>query len=236
MRTILSIASLFVAYFAHAQYYTSSANNVRFVNRPNGFITQLPPAPPALVGSYYLYSDWTIGDVFLKDSTSLRGLSLRLDVKHNNIEINHAGEIKILPVAKCLVVLVKKNDGTTEEFVNADLFVQRYGNTQGLLRSVVAGDVALFAKTNAETISANYNAALDVGKRDNEIVLNTIYYFAKGNKLIPASENKKKFKAIMADEFPSTPWNEIKVFNLRKPSHLIELTSLLAGQRKEKGL
>jgi ATP:corrinoid adenosyltransferase len=99
---------------------------------------------------------------------------------------------------------------------------------------LVEGEVSLLKKTDAEIHSHNYNVALSVGRKDNEINQKVQYYYLRDDKvvhLLPRAKDKFKliFKGHQEEIAHFMKLNDVK---LEKEHHLEALfehyNSLLA--------
>lgn len=218
--------AMFVSISASAQYFTTSHNATHFQNRPSGFITQLPPAPPETNGDGYWYDEMITGDIYMKDSTALKDLPLRIDMLSQRIEINHGGQIKILPFNSVLSVSLRKPVGT-ELLINPAGLKSKDKSLTGLCQ-VVAGEKVVLLKTlKAEVVKANYNVALDVGRRDNEIVLVPVYYLYDGKNLMQVGEGRGKFKKEFMKNFGEQYEEALLDVNPKKEEDLVMLVQEL---------
>jgi hypothetical protein len=231
MKNIFIIPLLFSVVNSFGQYYTSSHSSIHFQNRSYGFITELPMAPPGLKGDFCIYNEWNKAEIYMKDSTVLREVNVRLDVKDQRLEIEHNHEVKLLPFRNVLAVSLHKANGIKEEYINTNAFKGKDGQN-GLVRLMYEGEVMLLCEIKPEVISADYNAALDVGRKDNEVVLKKKYFIVKDKSWIEVGKNNSRFRSEMIRIFGTEIETYIKNTNTRKEESILELVKELNGHFK----
>lgn len=208
---------------------TFSQNNTQTTAR--GFITSLPPAAARLDGSFFLYDEWSRANIVLNDSTTIADVNVKIDVKDEIIEIEYNKEIKILPVSRLLSLSLVRKNGETEEFANGSTFGKIAENLYAgqLLQVIVEGSVMLLSKTQSEIIRAtnNPNPMLDVGKKNDEIVLKKKYVIVSRDKFIETGTNKSKFKEGMIKMFGEEVEPLLGKVNLKKEDELVALVEKL---------
>ena len=163
---------------------------------PSGFITQLPLAPPQTEGDYYLENAWLRGNVLLRDSSLLEAIYFKYNLKENNFEIRTESEVKVLPGfrAKSFEWIGNQNprDGL---YINAADYDCSGTKLNSFLKVTNTGDYVIVKRGELKIIPSNYNAALNIGERNDRIVKDEAYYLLHGNKLMRVDSNKKKFTA-----------------------------------------
>ena len=113
------------------------------------------------------------------------------------IKVSNGVRVLTLEKVKSLVWI----DSITQRphyFVNARDFPDETNELSGLLEVLVDGTIALFKHQTAHIKKADYNAALNVGSRDDKIVHKTNYYFLLNNQF-----NIIKGKKLLAKKIPS---------------------------------
>ena len=117
MKNVLFLLLTVTSLSCFGQYNSQHQTNIVFQKAPRGFMSSLPPAEPGTIGSYFLYEEYSPADIYLKDSTKLEDIQVRLDLKSNMIEVQFNDGIKILPVSKVISMTLKR-PGASEEYLN----------------------------------------------------------------------------------------------------------------------
>jgi hypothetical protein len=200
---------------ANAQVKVSPHSKMMFQKSSFGFISQLPPAPPRTLGSSYYADDWYTTDLFLKGETKLEGVKVKLDLISHNLEILHEGAVKVLPGNLVLSFQWITSTGNQEAFVRANYVTTEGLKLVGFLRLITDTEpFKLVEYHSTETLSANYNAALDVGSKDHQILRKTRSIIVKENLLLELKGGKKKCVSDFKEIFQTDVSEIIKEFNI----------------------
>lgn len=174
------------------------------VNNQFGYLTQVPPKPPDVVGSVYLNEGWKKATLNLRKSTlgvaKLVDIDMKLDLKTNTLELLTDKDIKVLGGSNVESFAWMNDPRSTEvKYINCDKFSFDGTKLHGFGRVVAEGNkLSLIEHQYLEFIKADYNVALDVGSKDHKFVKRDKLYFLKDNQLIPAS--KRSLQAVMVDK------------------------------------
>ncbi len=172
-----------------------------------------------LKGTNYLYKDWVLADiVFSEDGSVMKDQLTKLDIKNNLLEIKDNDQVKVFNANQVYSVVLKLNADTfiTKKAINVE-------NPDGFLKILYNTNSSLLCHYSTKIKRANYNVALDVGDRDDEIVLHKTYYaFMKGNLIKLENTRRKLLKQFQSDEKIITFINENKI-NPKKEEDIIEL-------------
>ncbi len=193
-----------------------------------GFVSELPPAPPGTLGSSYYSEEWQTADVFLKGETKLENIKMKLDLSRQSFEVFHEGSIKLLPGDRVLSFHWMNSKGEQEAFVRADHITAEGLKITGFLKLITDTEpFRLVEYFTTETLSANYNAALDVGSKDNQIVKKSRLFIAKDKLMLEVKGGKKKFITDFKSTFQTDVSGIIKEFGI-DPRDEQELSVLLS--------
>jgi len=165
------------------------ANHIVDPNIGGAIVAREFQPKPEKVESVYLNEAWERGTIVFSSGDTLGDLPMKIDLKNNLIEIRHGEEIKILPITKCKALTL---DGAVQSrlFINGNSMPDK-GFT-GLVEPLVMGKLSLYNKPNLEVYRANYNAAMDVGNRnDRYVVKEQLFMFREGNVIDVSKAGKK---------------------------------------------
>jgi hypothetical protein len=208
-----------------AQYNTSSANSIRFQNKSYGFVTTLAPPPPTTEGKIYLYDEPLVGDIYFRDSTALTGLTVMLNIKDKLVEIQHGGAIKVLPFDQVLLLRFDKKAGRRDLY-NSAIF-GKHVPIVCLVDVLAEGRATLVQSYETEVVRASYNAALDVGSRNERVVEKKNYYLITKNEFVPVTGNGREFKKRILQIFGVGAKDMVEAVNMKKEDDLIQLIQSL---------
>ncbi len=233
MKRILTIALLVAAVEAMGQYNSTYQTNIVFQNQPRGFLTNLPPRPLNVTGSYYLSEDFNPADIYMRDSTKVEDAYVRFDLKDQLIEIKNAQTVKVLPFNKLLMVEVKAPSGL-QQYING-------GTINPALKDLLLqvrqdqGEVKLFAKFHTEYKkgNTNQNPMLNSGSSEDQILIKKTFIIARNGDFADAGQGKTTFRQDMIKIFGSDIAPLLKKANPRKEDDLIKLIADINRQLSE---
>jgi len=204
----------------------------QFDTAPNGFINSFAPAPEVKSTSVYLYDYWRTANIFLKDSTKLTNLNVKIDLKEDELDIQYNGTVKVLPFRKLLALSFTSGDGGAEIYINgASIFGSTHPYYDQLFQILREGEVSLYSKSYAQIIEASTNQALGL-KIDEKVVVKKKYFIiykqnftAVGKK----SDLKKELKGIFGEDVLPL----LKKVNPKHEEDLLALVSELDSLTKQ---
>jgi hypothetical protein len=212
---------------AQTTYSSSKQTNISFHAPAQGFITELKPPPPGLQGSFYLYDELINADIFMKDSSKFENIRVKIDVRDNFIELEYKNDMKMLPVAGVMAVVLKKNTGN-ETYINGDALPGTTYRKQ-FLQVVYDDKVQLFCKTDPEILRAktNQNPMLNVGETDDKIIMKKKFVIVHDQKVIDAAVPRSTFRAAVMEAFGADLEPSLKKVNNKDVDDLIVLVKEL---------
>jgi len=197
--TLLLIQSTF--YCVLAQNSTGSSPDVyNAVYR-----LELPPgenkiitsnSQPNLSGSPFL-EDWRDGLIIMRSNDTIKTLKLRFDFYNNDMQFMYEGKTWAIG-AKNKIKVIKVGD-------HSFVYLPYLDNSQikeNYFEALSAGKVSILILYYPQIKPANYNAILNTGTKENQLLLKKKYYFVqddrvvlmdkKGRNLISANSQKSK--------------------------------------------
>jgi hypothetical protein len=211
----LFVLLLLISVTGFGQVKVSPHSKLMFQKSGYGFVSELPPAPPTTVGSVFYADEWQTADLFLKGETLLENVKVKLDLSRQSFEVLHEGQIKLLPGDRVLSFHWTNGKGEQEAFVRADHITAEGLKISGFLRLITDTEpFKLVEYYTTETLSANYNTALDVGSKDHQIVKKSRLFIAKDKLMLEVKGGKKKFINDFKNTFQTDVSGIIKEFNI----------------------
>lgn len=209
------ILFFFVSTVGFAQVTVSPHSKLMFQRVSLGFVSELPPPPPGIVGTAYYDDDWLTADIFLKGEVRLENVKVKLDLSSQNFEILHEGAIKILPGDRVLSFQWITAKGVQEAFIRGDYITAEGLKLSGFMK--LLSDTEPFKMLEfftVEKLSANYNPQLDVGTKDHQIVKKSRTFIAKDKLVLEVKGGKKKFISDFKDIFQTDVSGIVKEFDI----------------------
>lgn len=194
------------------------------------------PLPPGkVIGDTYLDTGWKQGSVMLyPDDKVLEGYPIRFDVKTNEVEFNTSTGIKVIPGTKVHSFAWMDSVGNTPHyFVNARQYSDAVEGTPytGFFEVLSDGQYPLFQKTRLALKRSNYNVALNVGSRDDQIIKEVDFYMASGTKVEMIPSSRKKFFAMFGDRAAEvSAYAKEKSLGISKEDDLTMIFDFVNGQ------
>lgn len=173
-----------------------STGGSRIFFRPGSyaFVTELPKAPPETIGDFYLDNEWLRGDIYLREEMKLESLFFRYNAKENYFEIKTDNEVKVLPGNRVISFDWVHNQNESDgKYANASQYNWNGTIINNFLKVVYDGQYGLLMGDRFKVIPGNYNAALNVGERNDKIVKEKVYYFSHNGELLKVDSNRKRF-------------------------------------------
>jgi len=143
---------------------------------------------PKLTGQRVLNEDFIKSNIILKNDTVVyKDVPVRVNVYENALEVKYKGEIKYLPVHKIEKVEFQ-NQGfsyLTNNTINTDA-------PEGFYKILYKKQSVLLCHYGYKIKEANYNVQMDVGEKDDKIIVTKDYYVVLNNQLIKLENNRRK--------------------------------------------
>ena len=171
-------------------------------------------------GSGYLYEDWVLADVVMAgDRKIFRDLMVKIDVQQNLLEIQYNDEIKLLNASQTLSFTVKPDKDT---FLTRNALDPDYPD--GFFKVLCNGETALLIHYLTDIKKANYNVAMDVGSKDDEIIVVNQSYIVFEGDLLPVGNTRKKLLRQFDSNKPVRNYIHDQKIN---PKNVLDLINLV---------
>ncbi|WP_111669870.1 carboxypeptidase-like regulatory domain-containing protein [Algoriphagus litoralis] len=188
---------------------TIRATNVSrlLVERPNfiaNSIYGIPPEPKKLEGNFYLDNKWNVASILLyREQTVLEGFRVRYNINSNLFELMEPENnlVTTMPGLRIQnIVWMDSSYKVPRYFVNGMDFKEEGTPISGFFEVLVEGELPLMRRTLAIFKESNYNTALMVGNRNDQIIKRNVYYYLKGKDLIAVPKKRKELYLIFGDK------------------------------------
>jgi hypothetical protein len=186
-----------------------SANVSRLlVERPNfiggNMFYGIPPEPKRVEGNFYLDKKWNLASILLyRDQQVLEGYRVRYNINSNNFELLEQETLQVTTLQGLRVQNIVWLDSTFKVpryFVNGMDFRDEGSPILGFFEVLVEGELPLIRRTLAVFKESNYNTALMVGNRNDQIVKRNVYYYLRGKDLFEVPKRRKELFLIFGDK------------------------------------
>lgn len=211
----LNLGNLYLVKFgsegtgAALQKTIRSANVSRLlVERPNfiggNMFYGIPPEPKKVEGNFYLDKKWNLASILLyKDQQVLENYRVRYNINANQFELLEPETLQVTTLQGLRVQNIVWMDSSYKVpryFVNGMDFRDEGAPILGFFEVLVEGELPLMRRTLAVFKESNYNVALMVGNRNDQIVKRNVYYFLRGKDMFEVPKKRKEFFLIFGDK------------------------------------
>ncbi|MCS5489546.1 carboxypeptidase-like regulatory domain-containing protein [Algoriphagus limi] len=210
-----------------------SDNIVRLLNeRPNfiggNMVYGIAPEPKKLEGNNYLDSKWNRASILLyRDQQILEGFRARYNIVSNMFELMEPENnlVSVMPGLRIQnIVWIDSTHQVPRYFVNGMDFLDEGVPISGFFEVLVDGELPLMRRTEAILKESNYNQALMVGERNDQIVKRNTYYYLKGKNVIVIPRKRKKFFELFGDKAAEMEaFANENSFSVKDPSAIFQL-------------
>jgi hypothetical protein len=195
--------------------------------RDNGFVTQIPGASAKTKGSSLLYEQWLPANLDFGAKGKAEGLYIRYDILNLLIHIRLKDKIKSIDGSIVDRFSLTDSSGRIHNYINCNKFTSEKTPYIGFFEILTEGNYQLFLKTDAVIIEANYNAALDLGEKDNEISQKSAYYIARDKEVIKVTSSKKTLLKGFPEIKGLDKYIKSEKINLRQATDLIKVVAFM---------
>ncbi|MDN3204521.1 carboxypeptidase-like regulatory domain-containing protein [Algoriphagus sediminis] len=217
---------------------TNSAARL-LMERPNfiggNMVYGIPPEPKKLVGDAYIDKKWNNATILLyRDQELLEGFRARYNVISNMFELMEPENnlVSIMPGLRIQnIVWLDSTYKVPRYFVNGMDFKEDGAPISGFFEVLVDGELPLMRRTKVILKESNYNQALMVGERNDQLLKRNVYYYLKEKDVIEVPKKRKKFyelfgeDAEMMEEFVNN-----NSLSHREPNDLFEIFTFYNSQ------
>lgn len=162
--------------------------------------------PAKLLGDNYLDTTWQAGNVkfygkIAPHVDSISGVPIRLDLKQQELEIRGSNnDVRVARAPMVKHIEVNNRQGTVSQFINVREYRGEADQLSGFFEQLTFGPVQLLRHHTIYIRKGNYNPALNVGNKDDELVKKAEWYVGKGKQATKFSPSRKAILELMADK------------------------------------
>jgi len=161
-----------------------------------------------LIGDNYYDTTFQAGNIRfygrIGAADSLGGIPVRYDLITQEVEVRAgANDIRAAKAPTVRYFIMNNRLGGSNQFVNVREFRGEADGLVGFFEYVAAGKLSLLQRHSITVKRANYNAALNVGTKDDELVKKREWFVGKNRQALKFSPSKKALLELMADQQPA---------------------------------
>lgn len=158
-----------------------------------------------VIGDVYVDTGWQAGNIKFygklnATTDSVTGVPVRLDLMANEVDIRAgAQDVRTAKASTVRYVDVNNRLGTSSRFINVREYRGEADALSGFFEQLTTGKLDLLQHPTVYIRRANYNMALNVGTKDDEIMKKIDWYVAQNKRAIKFSPGKKALLDLMDD-------------------------------------
>jgi len=189
---------------------TIRATNIQhtLTTRPDlqggNMIYGIPDGPKQLLGNYYLDTKWNKSTIMLyKNEEILVDQWVRYNIASNQFEILSPNDerVKTIPGLRVQnLVWVDSLHRVPRYFINGMDLKENGTPISGFYEVLVDGELSLVRRTIATVKKSNYNTALMIGNKDDEIKKRDTYYYLQDDQVIEVPKSQKKLMKLFRED------------------------------------
>lgn len=178
---------------------SGSAAQIDVNPNPYGQIQVIKAKAPSVQGSFYYYSRWTLGNVYLFNNNEVKDILIRYNLRTQQVEMKTRLDD---PDVKVVDAKYVKNFFIQDY---RDMRITHFRNKRnynfeedGFFEVIEDGKIQLLGNKNVMYVEGHYVQAIDVGERDDRILqLNKAFVYINGE-ILKAPRGHQKWKRVFA--------------------------------------
>jgi len=176
---------------------------------PGNMLDEMRLPPARTLGTHMYNEAWKPGIVYLTSEDVIEGYNIRFDVQKNQLEIKGKEQVKICAFHRIDKFKLVPSFGDTTLFISTNNFKFEDGvPLTGFFELLYDGDMDLFSRSKIELLESNYVPTVDVGRRENKIVIREDYFVEKDGIIYEVQSRLKKNQ-----HFFGTHYDAVKQFS-----------------------
>ena len=169
---------------------------------PGNILDEMRLPPARTLGTYFYNEAWKAGTVYMINDVVIKGHEIRFDVQKNHLEIRDKHQVRVCAFYKIDRFNILNSLSDTLEFISANKFNFEDGiPIIGFFEVLAKGDVLLYSRSKIKVIESNYVPTVDMGRRDNKIVIREDYFAMKDGIIYEIENSKNKNKYLFDQHF-----------------------------------
>ena len=169
---------------------------------PGNILDEMHLPPAKTLGTHFYSEEWKPGIVYMTNEEVVEGYDIRFDVQKNHLEIRTEDQVKVCAFHKIDQFDLLNSVYDTVKFSSTNNFkFEDNVPLTGFFELLYEGDMNLYSRSKIVLIESNYVPTVDVGRRDNEIVVREDYFVLKEGIIYEVESSKKKNQHLFGDHF-----------------------------------
>ena len=183
-------------------------------------------------GSYYLFDDWQQGDITLNSGVSINEQWLNYDVEYDLLEVKLAEEVKIIPMYMLMefYILLTKEKKFYKPCNN--YYYDQNIPMVGMCEIIESDFYGLILRFDTDIKESTYIPALDMGKKEDELIVTNKLYLTMGNRAIEIPRKKQSFIQLYPDKTDLSDFLKVQKLNHKNRNDLRIILNFINEDKK----
>lgn len=152
------------------------------------------------VEGVYIDTAWTLTSVTTQKDDKLQNVLARYELRSNQLELRLPSGINVMDVRHIKSYITTDRSARTHNFINAKDFVEAGSPLGTVVEVLKIGKLSLYKKYGYYIKKPDYNPALQVGSKDEQLFIENALYYTTDKTLIELPSKKKKLLLIFGDK------------------------------------
>lgn len=210
-----------IAQEANSLQKQAALNRIHSGLSSSDIVNGVAPTGGDIIGSPYLYDAYLPGEIKLDyQENPIKSDKIKLHLFANYIELIRDGKEFVVDGVKVNSLILGDS-----YYINADNFSNKSEPVVGFFKILTEGKASLHAYYYINVKKPDYNAALDVGSKDYELLKKTEYYLNVNNKMIRINNKKDIYALFENDKSPIKDYIRAERINFSDESDLKKLSA-----------
>ena len=166
-------------------------------------IREIPQRKKQLLGSTFLYDNWTVGNIYMKAGGSVNDIPIKYDILGQELLLTRNKSLLGVKLNFVDSFNLLTSEGEYVEFVvNKEWTIDGVPGSGVYQKLTDIGNVGLVKVTKVYFVKANYYVALDAGQKDDKFDKKEYLYFLNNSSkaLVKVPRGKKKLMQYFGND------------------------------------
>jgi hypothetical protein len=163
---------------------------------PGEVLMEFDDRDKEIIGNYYIHENWQKGNIVLKSGTEIKNQLIRFDLEYDLLEVKLSDNLKVVPLRKLNYYRII-DQAASNIFQNCDVYSFNDGTSLSGICQVLEDEYyGAIIKYTYNIREATYVPALDMGKKDDEVIIKEYPFLTKDKIIYKIPGRKKDFYAF----------------------------------------
>jgi hypothetical protein len=162
---------LFIVFY-HPAYNQGISSILDKTTNPGEALVEFDNRSYSIEGSYYIFEDWQMGNINLKSGINIPDQWINYNSENDMLEVKLDNQVKVVPLLKIDQFILKGQDSGERLFLPCSKYLlENDVPLVGLCEVLDTNYFGLIYRYSSDIKEATYVPELDMGKKEDEIVI-----------------------------------------------------------------